>query len=154
MVDLALAVNHESHSLKMILVLLYFSLYHQALIWTLFGYFHGRKEYFVLMVGVSCVPINGTARTIVLLSRSLVTNVGSLSDLLGFTWVSGKSELVFLFSFVLLVFLLKNVLHLELDLHQYGFLILINYSITEHIINIYSYGVNVYIGSIRFINSL
>ena len=55
------------------------------------------------MVGVSCVPINGTARTIVLLSRSLVTNVGSLSDLLGFTWVSGKGELVFLFSFVLLV---------------------------------------------------
>ena len=37
------------------------------------------------MVGVFCVPINGTARTIVLLSRSLVTNVGSLSDLLGFT---------------------------------------------------------------------
>ena len=40
----------------------------------------------VLMAGI-CVPINNKARTIVLFSRSLVTNVGSLSDLLGVTWV-------------------------------------------------------------------
>ena len=39
----------------------------------------------VLMVGVSCMPTNGKARTVVLFSRSLVTNVGSLSDLLGNT---------------------------------------------------------------------
>ena len=39
----------------------------------------------VLMVGISCVPINNKARTVVLFSRSLVTNVGSLSDLLEVT---------------------------------------------------------------------
>ena len=55
------------------------------------------------MVGFSCVPINGNkARTVVLFSRSLVTNVGS--DLLEVTWVRGKGESVFLVSFLLLVF--------------------------------------------------
>ena len=33
-----------------------------------------------------------------------MTNVGSLSDLLGVTWVRGKGKSEFLFSFVLLVF--------------------------------------------------
>ena len=42
------------------------------------------------MVGVSCVPINGKARTVVLFSRSHVTNVGSLSDLLGVGHVQKK----------------------------------------------------------------
>ena len=36
------------------------------------------------MVSVSCVPIDGKARTAVLFSRSLVTNAGSLSDLYRF----------------------------------------------------------------------
>ena len=44
------------------------------------------------MIGVSCVPISGKARTVVLFSRSLVINVESLSDLLGVTWVRGKGE--------------------------------------------------------------
>ena len=44
------------------------------------------------MVGVFCVPINAKAGTVVLFSRSHVTNVGSLSDFLGVGHVQKKKS--------------------------------------------------------------